>query len=150
MRGDSKSGENKTTIRQRHPLYGGKLMRSRLKSRKNFLKIKISLLQTPEVTRIDLWKEKMKEYNSQLWMDPNERLPSGSHLPWLTWKTLNRLRTKTGKLTEIFMKKWGIKEGGKCKCGEDQDADYLFTCLLLLIRCRKEDFMRTTILCKTR
>jgi len=50
-----------------HPLYGNNHIGSRLKSRKNFLKTTTSLTQTPESTRIDLWKKEMKEYNSHLW-----------------------------------------------------------------------------------
>jgi len=124
----------------RHPLYGGKTMGSRLKSRKNFLKTTISLSQTPEATRIDLWKEAMKEHNSLLWKDPKESLPTGSHLPWSVWKTLNRLRTETGR-TASNMKKWGLKDDGKCECGGEQDADHLFVCPQLPNKCRKEDFL---------
>jgi len=38
------------------------------------------------------------------------------------------------------MKKWGLKEDGKCECGREQDADHLFACPLLLIKRRKKDF----------
>lgn len=40
-------------------------------------------------------------------------------------------------------KKWGIKEGEKCEYSGELDADYLFTCLLLLNKYKKEDFMTT-------
>lgn len=43
------------------------------------------------------------------------------------------------------MKKWGIKEAGKCECGREQDADHQFACPLLMIKDRKEDFMTTDI-----
>ncbi|CAI6377597.1 unnamed protein product [Macrosiphum euphorbiae] len=115
-------------------------MGSRLKSRKNFLKTTISLSQTPEATRIYLWKEAMKEHNSLLWKDPKESLPTGSHLPWSVWKTLNRLRTETRR-TASNMKKWGLKDDGKCECGGEQDADHLFVCPQLPNKCRKEDFL---------
>lgn len=39
------------------------------------------------------------------------------------------------------MKKWGIKKNGKYECGEEQDADHLFACPLLSIKCRKEGFL---------
>jgi len=42
--------------------------------------------------KIDLWKEEMIGHNSQIWNDPKESLPPGSHL---AWSTLNRLRTET-------------------------------------------------------
>jgi len=126
--------KTKQELDLRHPLYGGKTMGSRLKSRKIFLKTTISLSQTPEVTRIDLWKEAMKEHNSLLWNDPKESLPTGSHLPWSVWKTLNRLRTETGR-TASNMKKWGLKDDG------EQDADHLFVYPQLLNKCRKEDFL---------
>lgn len=66
--------------------------------------------------------------------------PNGSHLPW---KTLNRLRIETGRKVDN-MKKWRIKEDGKCQCGEEQDEDHLFTCLLIPIKCSKKDCMSTT------
>jgi len=50
----------------RHPLYGDKSTRSRLKSRKNFLKTIVSLSQTPKATRINLWKKGMKEHKPQI------------------------------------------------------------------------------------
>lgn len=40
-----------------------------------------------------------------------------------TWKALNRLRTEAGRTTSN-MKKWGVKENGKCECGGEQDADH--------------------------
>ncbi|VVC42658.1 Hypothetical protein CINCED_3A021662 [Cinara cedri] len=82
----------------------------------------------------------MKGHSAQLWKDPKERLPPGSHLPWSIWKTLNRLRTETGR-TASNMKKWGIKEDGKCECGREQDVDHLFACPRLPIECGKEEFL---------
>jgi len=104
------------------------------------LKTTISLSQTPQVTRLDLWKEGMKEHNSQLWKDPKESLPPGSHLSRSIWKTLNRLRTETGR-TASNMEKWGIKEEEKCEWGGEQDADHLFACPLLPTKCRMENFL---------
>jgi len=47
-------------------------------------------------------------------------------LPWSTWKTLNRLRTETGRTSTM-----GNKIGGKCECGgELRDAGHLFACPL--------------------
>lgn len=42
------------------------------------------------------------------------------------------------------MKKWRIKEDGKYKFGEEQDAYHLFACPLLPIKCRKENCLATT------
>jgi len=67
----------------------------------------------------------MKGYNSHLWKYPKESLPPGSNLPWLTWKTVNRLRTETAR-TASNLKKWKIKVDGKYDCGQEQDADHLF------------------------
>lgn len=39
------------------------------------------------------------------------------------------------------MKKRRIKEGRKCECGGEQDADNRIACLLIPIKCRKEDCM---------
>jgi len=36
-------------------------------------------------------------------------------------------------------KKMEIKEDGKYECGGELDADHLFACPLLSIKCRKED-----------
>jgi len=49
----------------------------------------------------------MKGNDSQLWKNPKERLSPGSHLPWSIWKTLNRIRTETGRIAGN-MEKWGI------------------------------------------
>jgi hypothetical protein len=73
----------------------------------------------------------MKEHNSLLWKDPKESLPTGSHLPWSVWKTLNRLRTETGR-TASNMEKWEMRM---------RWGDHLFICPLLPIKCRKEDFL---------
>jgi hypothetical protein len=140
--------KTKQELDLRYSLYGGKLIGSRLKSRKIFLKTTISLSQTTEATRIYLRKERMKEHNSLLWKDLKESLPTGSHLPWSLWKTLNRLRTETGR-TASNMKKWGLKEDGKFKCCGEQDADHLFACPLLPIKRRKEDFLTHEISDKT-
>jgi len=58
--------KTKQELDLRHPLYESKLTGNRFKSKKNFLKTTINLSQTPEVTRIDLWKEGMREHNSLL------------------------------------------------------------------------------------
>lgn len=107
----------------RHPLRGNNCTRSRIKSKKYFLKTTISLTQTPETIRIDLWKKEIKGYNSHLWKYPKESLPPCSNLPWSTWKKLNRLRTKTAR-TAINMKKWILKEDVECDCGQEEETIY--------------------------
>lgn len=57
-----------------------------------------------------------------------------------SWKTLNRLRTETGR-TAGNLKKWGMKKDEKREYGEKRDADHLFACPLLPVKCRKEDFV---------
>jgi len=47
-------------------------------------------------------------------------------------------------MTAGNLKERGMKEDEKCECGEEQDVDQLFTCPLLPIKCKKEDFMSTT------
>lgn len=39
------------------------------------------------------------------------------------------------------MKIWGMEEDGKCECGEERDADHLFTWSLLPAKRRKEEFI---------
>lgn len=56
--------ETKQEPNIRHLLYGGNFIGSRLKSRKNLLKTTINQSQTTKVTRIKLWKKKIKEHNS--------------------------------------------------------------------------------------
>ncbi|VVC37960.1 Hypothetical protein CINCED_3A002887 [Cinara cedri] len=65
----------------------------------------------------------MKRHNSQL---------RKNHHEW-----------KTGRTSSNYVKKWGIKEGGKRECGGQQDADYPDACPLPTIKRRKEDFVTT-------
>jgi len=55
----------------------------------------------PEMTRICLWKEEME--------GPEKKLTTWkSYIIIIIWKTLNRLRTETGRSTDN-VKKWGLK-----------------------------------------
>ena len=61
---------------------------------------------------------------------PREELAPGWKLPWLTWRTLNRLRTGFGRC-KYLMKKWGYLEAEDTDtytCGKIQTMHHLLQC----------------------
>lgn len=56
--------KTKQDLNIRHLLYGADLVESRLKSRKTLLRRQLA--SKPKVSRIDLWREKMKGHNLRL------------------------------------------------------------------------------------
>jgi len=55
---------------------------------------------------------------------PTECLASGHDLPWLTWKTLNRLRVEQGRC-KALMKTWNHQTDDTCSCGAVQTMSHL-------------------------
>lgn len=54
---------------------------------------------------------------------PEESLPSGNHIPWLAYKTLNRLQWKKQR---IIIKKRRMKKNGKGEHDEERISDHMF------------------------
>ena len=76
----------------RHSMFNHKVTTPRLRSRKSFIKRTVPLHTKPDVRRVSLWKQIVPEG-----FTPKEELSSGSHLPYTTWRSLNRMRTGVPK-----------------------------------------------------
>ncbi|KAL1460605.1 hypothetical protein WDU94_012577 [Cyamophila willieti] len=123
----------KQTNDPRHPLHGHISERSRLRSRKSFLKKTQSCPTSPEVRRLKLWEE---ETTGNL--NLQEELAVGHQLPYAMWKTLNRLRTGVTRC-KVRLKQWGYTEEDSCDCGAIQDEAHLLSCPDLPEPCTLED-----------
>jgi len=96
----------------RHPMFGE--VQIRLKSKKPFIKISKPITKLSTMTRLKKWQERLTDSNkNSLWGHLTESLPPGYDLPWLTWKTINRIRSGTGKTKETL-----------CKCGLTTNIDW--------------------------
>lgn len=93
----------------RHPLYGTEAPPQRLKSRKSFLAM--VNVEPPD------------NY------PPKQEPPTGSHLEWKVWKTLNRIRCGVAPVKTNLIR-WGHKqpEDALCECGEIQSMEHLLNC----------------------
>ena len=58
---------------------------------------------------------------------PNERLVSGTHEPWSTWRMLSRLRVQKGRCRAII-KMWKLSHTYLCDCGERKTMNHPMTC----------------------
>ena len=115
-------------------MYAHTFQPARLKSRKSFLKLTSKLETQPKARRLDLGKDKVTSSPLEI----KEEGSAGSHLPFLTWKTLNRLRTGTTRCKASLLK-WGYSEDDKCDCGMTQNFEHLLICPNLKVKCTKDD-----------
>ena len=125
----------------RHPIYGQTLPKQRLKSRKNFVATTKPLEKSQPKRRIDLWQDFLSKNDQDLSMGlkPEEALPPGAELNWRTWKSLNRLRTLTGRSKENLIK-WGFPtDTTLCSCGQTQTMSHLLECPNLQAECTKDN-----------
>lgn len=123
----------------RHPLYGHQPPPSRLKSRRSFLTSVTPLVETSSLARISKWTTALSDRERELQITPNEQLPPGADQPWTTWKSLNRLRTRTGRC-KTNMKKWGLYSGSdECSCGQPQTMLHILNCPTLQQPCLPND-----------
>ena len=116
---------------ERHPLYNHSAERQRLKSRRSFLATVSALEDNIASTRIKLWNERLKKHqqDNHMFINPSESLPPGSKLPWITWRSLNRLRSGMGRCKRNMLK-WGYIDGAAdCECMEGiQTMPHLLRC----------------------
>ena len=105
---------------ERHPLLGEFQGSSRLRSRKNFLK---TVQEDPPLDY------PLREEDS-----------AGQHLDWVTWKSLNRIRTGVAPV-KTNKAKWGLitDEDTKCECGEIQNMEHLLSCIRCPHTCTLEN-----------
>ena len=141
------SGHKRTRqlVDPRHPLFGQTGAARRLKSRRSFMSVS-PLGSTAAAARMDLWHDRLDNTDAidNLNLVLGEHLPTGGDLDWTTWKSLNRLRTRTGRC-KANMDKWGYSsEGELCNCGETQTMEHLLKCQLLGEECTMEDLCTVT------
>jgi len=99
-------------------MYGDTAQFFRLKSRKSFMNHTKAITSTHiEVERMTRWRNQISRTSSCV---SNKSLPPGHDEAWPVWRTLNRLRTGTGR-TKDNLKKWGLLESADtvCLCGEE-------------------------------
>lgn len=133
----------KATSDEHHLLYGHVPPAQRLKSRRSFLSHVQPLTTSWEETRLrQLWTKRLEDDlpPTDMGIPPSEALPPGSEAPWVQWKTLNRLRTGTGR-PKAAMARWGYETGQTtCECGEeDQTMQHCLVCPLLPNQCSSKD-----------
>ena len=73
-------------------------------------------------------------------ISPSESLPAGSRLPWMTWRSLNRLRLGMGRC-KANMLKWEYTDTSvNCECGQGiQTMLHLLSCDRLRDPCTERD-----------
>ncbi|XP_063620938.1 uncharacterized protein LOC134793329 [Cydia splendana] len=128
----------------RHPLHSHTPITGRLKSRRSFVTNPALEYQTPQEARLVAWKSQLNE--DSLNITPNERLPPGAKEKWVTWKSLNRLRSGVGRSKDNLLK-WGINPGQSdalCECGDLQTTQHMMQCSLCPTMCTTEDLIRAT------
>lgn len=128
----------------RHPLYGHKIPRARLKSRKSFMRVTQAAQDHPTVMKSDKWKEFHPPPPG--FITPQEHLPPGHDLPWSVWKSINRLRTQVGRCRQNLCK-WGMRDSCRteCDCGAPmQSMLHLLSCPLCPTTCTRDDLIKAT------
>ena len=138
----SRVEKTKATSDERHLLHGCHPPAQRLKSRRSFLSQVQPLTKSREETKIQLWMEKLENDPPPTGMGipPSEHLPPGQEASWAQWKTLNRLRTRTGRSKDALVR-WGYKTGPTtCECGQaDHTMEHCLVCPLLPNPCSPKD-----------
>ena len=125
----------KSITSELHPLYEYRPEHPRLKSRSSFMRTE-AMSDTPQKTRLQEWRNRCKHLEE--WMTPNEELPPEYKEEWLTWKTINRLRTGVTRC-KANLRKWGVEvDSIQCECGTEQTTTHLMQLTLakLSVRCQ--------------
>ena len=120
----------------RHLLYHHNPPPSRLKSRRSFLKHSMPIAKDPSTARLELWAERFPYTDAQI--PPAECLPPGHHLPWATWRALNRIRAGVGRC-RVNRKRWGFSNNDQCDCGTTQTMEHLLSCPNCPVSCTMQD-----------
>ena len=113
-----------------------------LKSRRSFLSHVQPLTTSQEETRFQLWKKRLENNSppTDMGIPSSEALPPVSEAPQIQWKTLNHMRTGTGR-SKAAMARWGYETGQTtCECREeDHTMLHCLGCPLLSIQCSSKD-----------
>jgi len=115
-------------------MYAHRSQPTRLKSRKRFLKSTSKLKTRHKARWLNLWKDKVTSSPLEI----KEEGSTGFQLPFLSWKSLNRLRTGTTRC-KVALMKWGFSD--KFECGITHNPEHLLTCPNLKVKCTKNDLI---------
>ena len=101
-----------------HLLFGHIPVRTRLKSRKDFLISVNPSYFTATVERCNEWQRRSRDKSRLGMINLNEESVKGYDSPWHTWRCLNILRTGY-TCSQDQRKKWGYLSGdATCTCGQ--------------------------------
>ncbi|XP_039284035.1 uncharacterized protein LOC120351314 isoform X1 [Nilaparvata lugens] len=117
----------KQTFNERHMMYSQlEPSRSRLKSRRRFMRF--TQPEPPD------------------WYPLREPDTTGTSLPWISWRVLNRIRTGVAP-AKTNLAWWGYiaEDDIYCDCGEAQDIDPLTQCPLCPVHCTADDLWRGNV-----
>ena len=141
-RSSARVERTKQTKDERHSLFGHTPAPAHLKSRQPFL---------PNVQPMDFstktvwcanWRARLREKTHIDVGLPTEDLAKGHNSPWLTWRSLNRLRTGY-TCSKEQRKKWKYYDGDTtCVCGlATENTAHLLQCSLLTHPCTLDDLL---------
>ena len=85
---------------------------------------------------MERWIDKLKSNppSVDMGIQPSESLPPESNAPWLTWKTLNGLRSGVDR-TKASIKKWAYHTGDPlCNCGTKTAPYSCCICLSCMVK----------------
>ena len=126
----------------RHSLFGHNPAIKRLKSRHSFLTSVQPIDFSPKTVRVNYWRKRLREKAHIDLVNQNEELARGYDSPWLTWRSLNRLRTGY-TCSKEQRKKWRYYDGDTtCACGlASENTAHMLECSLLAQRCTLDDLL---------
>ena len=132
-RGDKQTGKVQSNARPKP--YAARIPGSESKIKiKKKLPFSTPLLTRPsEVTRLELWKDRLRVSPPKLALNikPAEAIASGHLASWAYWKCRNRLRTGVVR-SKSTLAQWGLNSGpALCRCDSAEDtAGHLLRCPL--------------------
>ena len=132
----------KQTKDERHSLFGHTPAPVHLKSRQPFLPNVQPMDFSAKTVRCANWRARLREKSHIDVGLPTEDLAKGHNSPWLTWRSLNRLRTGY-TCSKEQRKKWKYYDGDTtCVCGlATENTAHLLQCPLLTRPCTLDDLL---------
>ena len=132
----------KQTKDERHSLFGHTPAPVYLKSRQPFLPNVQPMDFSAKTVRCANWRARLREKSHIDVGLPTEDLAKGHNSPWLTWRSLNRLRTGY-TCSKEQRKKWKYYDGDTtCVCGlATENTAHLLQCSLLTRPCTLDDLL---------
>ena len=133
----AKVERTKQTKDERHSLFGHTPTPVHLKSRQPFLSNVQPMDFSAKTIRCANWRARLRQKSHVDVGLPTEDLAKGHNSPWLTWRSLNRLRTGY-TCSKEQRKKWKNYDGDTmCVCGlATENTAHLLQCSLLRVLTR--------------